>query len=102
MSRSSSSWRVECYKTSNWAEYKAALRARGSLTIWFDATMAWEAEPSGKPGRHHRFSDGTIQTCLMLKALFRLPLRQTTGLVASLLELAGLNWDVPDFQPWAQ
>ena len=33
----------------------------------------------------------------MLKALLRLPLRQTMGLVASLLELAGLDWDVPDF-----
>ncbi len=27
----------------------------------------------------------------------RLPLRQPTGLVASLLELAGLDWAVPDF-----
>ena len=33
----------------------------------------------------------------MLKVLFKLPLRQTTGLVASLLELVGLDWDVPDF-----
>lgn len=35
--------------------------------------------------------------CLTLKALFGLPLRQTTGLVARLLELAGLGWPVPDF-----
>ena len=28
---------------------------------------------------------------------FGLPLRQTTGLVASLLRLAGLDWPVPDF-----
>jgi len=97
MNKSSSSWRVERYKTSNWSGYNAALRQRGSLTIWFDPSMQWEAEPSGKPGRQQRFSDGAIQTCLMLKILFRLPLRQTTGLVASLLELAGLSWDVPDF-----
>lgn len=32
-----------------------------------------------------------------LKALFRLPLRQATGMMASLLELAGLDWPVPDF-----
>jgi Transposase DDE domain len=32
-----------------------------------------------------------------LKALIGLALQQTTGLVASLLELAGLNWAVPDF-----
>jgi hypothetical protein len=28
--------------------------------------------------------------------LFGLPLRQTTGMVASLLDLAGLDWSVPD------
>ena len=33
----------------------------------------------------------------MLKALFGLPLRQTTGLVASLLRLAKLDWPVPDY-----
>jgi hypothetical protein len=33
----------------------------------------------------------------MLKALFGLPLRQTTGLVASLVKLAGLDWPTPDF-----
>jgi hypothetical protein len=30
-----------------------------------------------------------------LKALFGLPLRQTTGMVASLPDLAGLDWPVP-------
>jgi hypothetical protein len=33
----------------------------------------------------------------VLKALFGLPLRQTTGLVASLLKLAKLNWPVPAY-----
>lgn len=28
--------------------------------------------------------------------LFKLPLRQTAGMVASLLKLAGLDWSVPD------
>ena len=31
-----------------------------------------------------------------MKVLFGLPLRQTTGFVASLLRLAGLDWPVPD------
>jgi hypothetical protein len=43
------------------------------------------------------FTDAAIQACLTLKALFGLPLRQTTGMVASLLDLAGLDWPVPDF-----
>jgi hypothetical protein len=29
------------YKTTNWAEYNAALKARGSLTIWLDKDMQW-------------------------------------------------------------
>ena len=85
------------YRTTNWRAYNAALRQRGSLLIWFDPEMEWIAAPSGRPGRPATFSDAAIQTCLMLKALFGLPLRQTTGLVASLLRLAKLNWPVPDF-----
>lgn len=33
----------------------------------------------------------------MVKVLFGLPLRQSTGMVASILEMAGLDWPVPDF-----
>ena len=43
------------------------------------------------------FSDAAIQFCLSIKVLFKLPLRQTAGMVASLLRLAGLDWPVPDF-----
>ena len=57
----------------------------------------WLAEPSGKRGRPATFTDAAIQACLTLKVLFGLPLRQTTGLVESLLKLAGLDWSVPDF-----
>jgi len=85
------------YKTTNWAEYNAALKRRGSLTIWFDPDMAWEAAPSGKRGRQQAYSDAAIQTCLTLKVVFGMALRQTTGFVASLLKLAGLDWTVPDF-----
>ena len=31
-----------------------------------------------------------------IKVLFKLPLRQTTGMVASLLKMVGLDWAVPD------
>jgi hypothetical protein len=85
------------YCTTNWPTYNAALKQRGSLLIWFDPEMEWLAAPSGRLGRPTTFSDAAIQTCLMLKALFGLPLRQTTGLVASLLKLAKLDWPVPDF-----
>ncbi|WP_299823614.1 transposase, partial [uncultured Jannaschia sp.] len=32
-----------------------------------------------------------------VKVLFKMPLRQIAGMVASLLRLAGLDWSVPDF-----
>ena len=85
------------YRTTNWAEYNAALRQRGSLSIWFDPTTTWHAGKSGKRGRPETFSDAAIQTCLTLKVLFGLPLRQTVGLVESLIRMAGLDWPVPDY-----
>lgn len=85
------------YKTRNWPSYNDALKRRGSLTIWFDPDMTWEAAPTGKRGRQPVYSDAAIQACLTMKVLFGLPLRQTTGFVESLLQLAGVDWAVPDF-----
>ena len=89
------------YRTKNWSSYNAALRRRGSLSVWFDPDMVWRAEKSGKRGHPEAFSDGAIQVCLALKVLFGLPLRQSVGLVESLLEMAGLDWPVPDVRPSA-
>ena len=85
------------YKTRNWPSYNEALKRRGSLTIWFDPGMTWEAAPTGKRGRQPDYSDAAIQTCLTMKVLFGMALRQTTGFVESLLRLIGLDWAVPDF-----
>lgn len=73
------------------------LKSRGSLLVWFDPDMTWFAGRSGKRGRSDTFSDAAIQFCLMVKGLFGLPLRQATGTVASLLKMAKLDWQVPDF-----
>jgi len=85
------------YKIKNWRTYNEALKRRGSLTIWFDPEMTWEARPTGKRGRQPTYSDAAIQTCLTMKVLFGMALRQTTGFVESLLQLSGLKWSVPDF-----
>lgn len=85
------------YKTTNWSAYNEALNRHGSLTIWFDPEINWDAIPSGKRGRTRTFSDAAIQTCLTMEALFGMALRQTTGFVESLLRLNGLDWRVPDF-----
>ncbi|MFM7403841.1 MAG: transposase, partial [Erythrobacter sp.] len=78
------------YRTTNWSAYNAALRKRGSLLIWLDKEMAWHAPHEGRRGRSPVFSNAAIQSCLSIKVLFKLPLRQTAGMVASLLRLAGL------------
>ncbi|MCK6372341.1 MAG: IS5/IS1182 family transposase, partial [Gammaproteobacteria bacterium] len=31
------------YRTSNWKQYNASLKARGSLTVWLDKGMCWFA-----------------------------------------------------------
>ena len=85
------------YKTTNWRRYNQALKARGALMIWLDRDLQWPGLASGKRGRPSLFSDAAIQFCLSLKVLFKLPLRQTTGMVASLLKMAGLDWEVPDY-----
>jgi hypothetical protein len=92
-----SSWTPTTYKTRNWSDYNQALKQRGSLSVWFDAEMSWEAKPSGARGRQKAYCDAAIQTCLTIKVLLGLPLRQTAGFVESLLELIGPDWSVPDF-----
>ena len=85
------------YRTTNWSDYNKVLRRRGSLLVWLDREMEWLGTPSGGPGRPQTFSDAAIQFCLSIKVLFGLALRQTIGMVASLLRMAGLDWPVPDY-----
>jgi hypothetical protein len=85
------------YRTTNWSSYNASLRKRGSLLIWVDKEITWRAPRDSRLGRPSVFSDAAIQFCLSIKVLFKLPLRQTAGMVVSLLKLAGLDWPVPDF-----
>lgn len=85
------------YRTTNWKDYNAALKARGSLLIWLDKDMCWHGSASGKRGRSPKYSEAAVQFCLTVKGLFNLPLRQAMGMTQSLLGLAGLDWQVPDF-----
>jgi hypothetical protein len=86
------------HRVTNWAEYDAGLRQRGSLTVWFTdaAITAWRAEPRTTPGGQPHYSALAIATALTLRAVFRLALRQTEGLIGSILRLLGLELAVPD------
>ena len=85
------------YRTTNWSDDNGALERRGSMLIMIDPEMIWLAPHGGRPGRPPVFSDSAIQRCLTIKVLFKLPLRQTIGMVRSLRKLAGLDWTVPDY-----
>jgi hypothetical protein len=86
------------HRVTNWATYDASLRARGSLTVWFtaEAIKAWKAEPRTGRGGQPRYSSLAIATALTLRAVFRLALRQTEGLIGSVLQLLGLDLPMPD------
>ena len=87
------------YKVTNWAEYNDALRKRGDITIWFtdEAIQSWTPEREGKKGRQQKYSNLAIETCLFLRIVYSLPLRQTEGLALSLVRLMGLDLDIPDY-----
>jgi hypothetical protein len=86
-------------RVTNWSEYNEALRQRGSLTVWFtdEAITAWKAAPRTTPGGQPHYSDLAITTALTLRAVFHLALRQTEGLIGSILQLLGLDLPVPSF-----
>jgi len=88
------------YRIRNWKEYNAALRARGSLTLWVDeeAIAGWrEAQKSGRRGAPCTYSASAILCALTLQAVYRLPLRATAGLLGSLFVLMGVALPVPDY-----
>ena len=86
------------FRVTNWRDYEAALRSRGSLTIWFTAKAIadWRAQPRATPGGQRHYSDLAIETALTLRAVFGLALRQTEGLVGSIMQLLGIDLPVPD------
>jgi hypothetical protein len=74
------------------------LRQHGSLTVWFTeaAIAAWRAERRTTAGGQPHYSALAITTALTLRTVFRLALRQTEGLIGSIIRLLGLDLAVPD------
>ena len=48
------------YRTTNWRQYKAALKNREVLTVWLDKRICWFVDASGKNGHSPKFSDAAI------------------------------------------
>ncbi|MGN7613733.1 transposase [Magnetococcales bacterium HHB-1] len=80
------------YRVENCREYNKALENRYSLTFWFDeeTVQGWyESEKPYKPGHPKTYSDSAIACGLIIKSLFRLPLRGLTVFLSSLFYYDG-------------
>lgn len=85
------------YKVTNWPAYNAGLKQRGSLTLWVAADIAsnWEQACEHKRGGQKVYSALAIESCLVLRKVYHLPLRQTEGFVKSIFGLLNIQVPVP-------
>ena len=87
------------YKVTNWPEYNDALRRRGDITIWFteEAIKQWHPVKAGTRGRPLVYADHAIETAILIRQVFHLPLRQTEGFMNSIARMIGAAINIPDF-----
>lgn len=88
------------YRVTNWPDYNRALVSRGEATLWIDDAVlcGWRA----RGGKGKRYSDAAILCALSLRAVFKLPLRQTQGFLTSLKTLLGLTIPVPHYSTYSR
>jgi hypothetical protein len=87
------------YRIRNWPEYNAALRERGSLTLWVDeeALRAWRYTGPTQRGAQYVYAEAAIKCVLTLRAVYHLALRATEGLARSLVALLKVALPVPSY-----
>jgi len=84
-------------KTTNWADYNQKLEQRGSLNLWIDEDLISDLNsgrievPVGGNGRPFEFPDALIELLLMVRIVYKIPLRQTMGFAKSLFPHMGLE-----------
>ena len=88
------------YRVTNWPDYNRALVSRGEVTLWIDAAVLSGWRASGGKGK--RYSNAAILCALSLRAVFRMPLRQTQGFLASFKKLLGLTIPIPHYSTLAR
>jgi hypothetical protein len=86
------------YIVRNWSAYDRALRRRGDVTVWIseEAVAAWLKSDKRTAGGNPVYADLAIETVLMVRTVFHLPLRQAEGFVAAVFDLMGISLPVPD------
>lgn len=87
-------------KITNWSHYNQALIQRGSITFWIDdsAIDGWYcSKHHGKRGRGFEFSDVAIETALMVKGVFSMPLRALQGFIYSIVTIMDVPLRSPNY-----
>src|SRR5215813_7874493 len=88
------------YRVKNWPSYNNGLKQRGSISLWLSesAIKGWLVTTKNcRRGRPLQYSDLAITTCLTIRKVFRLGLRQCAGFIESLFSLLKINLPVPDY-----
>lgn len=87
------------YKVTNWPEYNDALRRCGDVTIWFteESIEQWHPAKSAARSRSLLYADHAIETAILIRQVFHLPLRQTEGFMNSMARLMNAAISIPDF-----
>ena len=95
-------WNVpkQKYKVTNWSEYNKALRRRGDISVWLsdEAISQWFKtdrvyDGTGAP---KLYTDFALITCHEIRLVYKLPLRQSQGLIDSIFQLMGIPLSCPD------
>jgi hypothetical protein len=87
------------YKVKNWSEYNRSLKNRASLTLWMseDVVEQWYYKGKKQKGGQYKYSAQCMEACCMIRKVYRLGLRQTEGLVKSIVGMLKLEMKVPDY-----
>lgn len=86
------------FRVKDLAECGAGLWRRGSLTLWVIPKVldGWQAARRTTPGGQSSYSELAIETGIMLRMAFHLSLRQSEGLMASILGLLSVLLIAPN------
>ncbi len=88
------------YKINNWKQYNQVLVNRDSVTFLGDvaAIKAWSCpKHHGYSGRGFIFSDAAMKMALMVKDIFKLPLRGLVGFLNSIFTLMNVPLKLPTY-----
>lgn len=87
------------YKVNNWSEYNRSLKNRGSITLWLseDVRNGWYYQGKKKKGGQLKYSNTCIEACCIVRKVYHLALRQTQGLIESIIGILQLEMEAPDY-----